>query len=60
MKRTYINPICTVIEVHYQGMLASSTINVSSSNYDEGSMTDLVKENPFSSNSIWDDDWSVQ
>ena len=59
MKRTYINPICTVIEVHYQGMLASSTINVSSSNYDE-SMTDLVKENSFSSYSVWDDDWSAQ
>lgn len=42
MKRIYISPTLSVMEVHYQQILAISKVDVSSENYDE-SMTDLVK-----------------
>lgn len=44
MKRIYISPTLSVMEVHYQQILAISKVDVSSENYDE-SMTDLTKSN---------------
>ena len=58
MKRTYISPVSTIIKLHPQRMLALSSVEVSSSYYDEGNMTDLVKGNQSQNYSIWDDDWS--
>ena len=45
MKRTYISPTIHIVEVRLQLILALSNIEVSSQNYDEGSMTDLTKNN---------------
>lgn len=56
MKRTYIIPNVNVVEIHSQGMVAMSTMNVSTETYDEEVMTDLVKEKM--GHSVWDDDWS--
>lgn len=56
MKRTYIIPNVNVVEIHSQGMVAMSTMNVSTDTYDEEVMTDLVKEKM--GHSVWDDDWS--
>lgn len=58
MKRTYISPVSTIIKLQPHRMLALSSIEVSSSNYEEGNMTDLVKGNRSQNYSIWDDDWS--
>ncbi len=60
MKRTYISPICHIIAIRPQGIMALSTLNVSSSNYDDGNMTDLVKSDRRSVFSVWDDDWGQQ
>jgi len=56
MKRTYISPVVYMVTIQPQRMLALSTIDVSSSNYEEGTMTDLVKSD--NNYSVWDDDWS--
>ena len=56
MKRTYIIPNVTVVEIHSHGMVAISTMNVSDETYNEDVMTDLVKEKM--SHSVWDDDWN--
>ena len=45
MKRIYISPTLSVMEVQYQQMLALSNVEVSSQNYVEDSMTDLTKSN---------------
>ena len=56
MKKTYIQPQTQIVKVNICHMLAASTVNVSSENYEEGNMTDLVKENR--GYNIWDYDWS--
>ena len=57
MKRTYIIPNVTVVEIHSHGMVAISTMDVSDKTYEEeGVMTDLVKEKM--GHSVWDDDWN--
>lgn len=60
MKRNYIQPATETVAVYLQGLpLATSKLGVSTENYDENTMTDLVKSSP-SSSSVWDDDWSAQ
>lgn len=50
MKKVYINPAINIVEMQAVQMVMSSTVGVSSSNYDEG-MTDLGRASDF-----WDDD----
>jgi hypothetical protein len=57
MKRTYIKPDVNVVEIHIQGIVAISTVSVSNETYDEGTMTDLVKQETNGGNSIWDNEW---
>ena len=57
MKRTYIKPDVNVVEIHIQGIVAISTVSVSNETYDEGTMTDLVKQETNEGNSIWDNEW---
>lgn len=54
MKKTYIKPASDTMELRVRQVLMSSTITVSGDAYDEGNMTDLVKEDVFGF--AWDDD----
>ena len=56
MKKTYIQPQTLIIKISlHSHLMNTSTIGVSSDNYDEGNMTDLVKEQ--NSINLWDDEW---
>ena len=57
MKRTYIIPDVNVVEIHIQGIVATSTVSVSNETYNEDTMTDLVKQETNVGNSIWDNEW---
>jgi hypothetical protein len=57
MKRTYISPTILVVEINSQKLFAISTVNVSSHNYDEGTMTDLVRQETYVVDSFWDNEW---
>lgn len=54
MKKQYIQPNIIVVELEFKHMIASSTVEVQSMNYDEGSMTDLAREN------LWGNDEQVE
>ncbi len=59
MKRTYISPVTTVITIHIRSeILTTSEVSVSSTVYEEGSMTDLVKSN--NHYSVWDNQWNSE
>ena len=57
MKRTYISPTILVVEINSQKLFAISTVNVSSQDYDEGTMTDLVRQETYVVDSFWDNEW---
>lgn len=57
MKRTYIIPNVTVVEINSQKLFAISTVNVSSQDYDEETMTDLVRQETYVVDSFWDNEW---
>jgi hypothetical protein len=57
MKRTYKSPTILVVEINSQKLFAISTVNVSSQDYDDGTMTDLVRQESNVGSSSWDDEW---
>lgn len=59
MKKTYIQPTAETMELRTRQVLMSVSIIVSDDTYDEGNMTDLVKEDVF--DFAWDgDDCNVE
>lgn len=57
MKHTYKSPTILIVEINSHKLFAISDVNVSSQSYDEGNMTDLVKQETNQDNSIWDNEW---
>ena len=54
MKQIYISPSTKVVNIqNVKSVMATSTLGVSSQNYSEGSMTDLVREDAWN---IWGGD----
>ncbi len=50
MKKVYINPAISIVKIQTVQIVMTSTVSVSSSDYDEG-MTDMSRTSSF-----WDDD----
>ena len=57
MKHTYKSPTILIVEINSHKLFAISDVNVFSQSYDEGTMTDLVKQETNQGNSIWDNEW---
>lgn len=64
MKKIYMTPATTMVNVHIEQMVASSPVKTVSSNLGEGnslnyggagSGSSRVKDNSYD---VWDDDWS--
>ena len=58
MKKTYIQPHTLIVKISlHSHLMSTSTIEVYSDEYDEENMTDLVKEQTWPKNSVWEEEW---
>lgn len=58
MKKTYINPTTTVVEVKVENMIAASPLNLVNSPADQSAGMEVKSYNGRAGSVDWDDDWS--